>query len=910
MSYKTLTRYLFMLTILLFSTTAVAQKLKVSDLVCEYRKNPDLLDSPNPRLSWKLASEERNTMQTAYEVKVGTSAKATGSWSTGKVNSDQSVLVPYAGSALLSGQKYYWQVRVWDNHGNASGWSAIQSWQMGLLNKTDWQAKWIQPAQPTDGKVSPVPTFRKGFKLAGAVKSARLYITSLGLYEANINGKRVGDRYFAPGWTSYHNRLQYQAYDVTDLLNKGDNVAGVMVGDGWYRGNLAFSKQRNLYGKEVGLLFQMEVEYVGGKKEIIVSDNSWKSSLDGPIRASDIYNGETYDAILATTAWLKPGYNDNKWQGVKLMEPYTGQLLAQVGPPVRKHEVFKAVKIFTAANGETIVDFGQNLVGWEQLKIKGNRGDSIIVRHAEVLDKAGVFYTDNLRGAQQINRYVLSGETETFEPHFTFQGFRYIAIKGLKGALNPADVSAIAVYSDMPLSGTFSSSNPLINQLQHNIVWGQKGNFVDVPTDCPQRDERLGWTGDAQVFFNTAAYNRNVAGFFTKWLGDVKADQLDNGNVPVVIPNVLSKNSAGTAGWSDVATIIPWNFYMAYGDKQLLGNQYPSMKAWVGYMEKHSTNDLLGIVSSYGDWLFYSPDDDKSGKAAITDKALITQAFYAYSTQLMINAATVLDNKTDVEYYSALLKRIKDAFIKEYVTPSGRMVSNTQTAYVLALNFDLLPESLRAQAAKRLADNVKEYNNHLTTGFIGTPYLCHVLSRFGYTDVAYKLLMQDTYPSWLYPVKMGATTIWERWDGIKPDGTFENIKMNSFNHYAYGAIGDWMYRVAAGINQDTLVPGYKQIVIAPKPGGGLTSTTAELETVYGKVSSSWKLDGKTFNLDVVIPANTTARIVLPNASAVAIMENGADISKLNMAKPMVKQGADVQLQLGSGTYHFSYQTTN
>jgi alpha-L-rhamnosidase len=543
------------------------------------------------------------------------------------------------------------------------------------------------------------------------------------------------------------------------------------------------------------------------------------------------------------------------------------------------------------------------------LKIKGNTGDSIIVRHAEVLDKGGNFYTENLRGAQEINKFVLKGgETELFAPHFTFQGFRYIAIKGLRETLNAQDVSAVAIYSDMPLTGIFSSSNMLINQLQHNIVWGQNGNFLDVPTDCPQRDERLGWTADAQVFFNTAAFNRNVAGFFTKWLGDLKADQLENGNVPVVIPNVRDRRFSGSAGWSDAATIIPWDFYMAYGDKKLLADQYSSMKAWVDFMEKSSVNNLCTIVSSYGDWLFYSPDDDRAGRAAITDKSLITQAFYAYSTQLLINAATVLDNKKDINDYSALLSKIKEAFLREYMAPSGRLLSNTQTAYVLALNFDLLPENLRPQAADRLAANVKEYNNHLTTGFIGTPYLCHVLSRFGYTDVAYKLLMQDTYPSWLYPVKMGATTIWERWDGIKPDSTFENITMNSFNHYAYGAIGDWMYRILAGINQDTLGSGYKQIIIAPKPGGGLTSASAELETMYGKIRSSWKLNGKVFDLEVAIPANTTAKVVLPGASEATVTENHIELCKTSLANGLIKQGNDVQLRLGSGTYNFNYET--
>jgi alpha-L-rhamnosidase len=414
----------------------------------------------------------------------------------------------------------------------------------------------------------------------------------------------------------------------------------------------------------------------------------------------------------------------------------------------------------------------------------------------------------------------------------------------------------------MPPTGTFSCSHPLINQLQHNIQWGQKGNFVDIPTDCPQRDERLGWTGDAQVFSRTAAFNMNVAPFFLKWLKDLAADQTEDGRVPFVIPNALDQNASASAGWADAATIIPWNMYQAFGDKDFLEEQYSSMKAWVDFMESKSKDFLWNTGFHFGDWLFYRPFDDNDGRAAVTDKYLIAQAFFANSTQLLINAASVLGKTEDVQRYSDLLKNIKAAFLKEYLTPNGRLVSGTQTAYVLALNFDLLPEDLRQQAADRLAQNIKNYDNHLTTGFLGTPYLCHVLTRFGYTDLAYDLLLQETYPSWLYPVKMGATTIWERWDGIKPDSTFQTPGMNSFNHYAYGAIGDWMYRVVAGIQESA--PGYKKILIAPQPGGKLTEASASLITPYGQVKSSWKIENNMLTLDFIIPPNTLAEIVLPD----------------------------------------------
>jgi alpha-L-rhamnosidase len=456
----------------------------------------------------------------------------------------------------------------------------------------------------------------------------------------------------------------------------------------------------------------------------------------------------------------------------------------------------------------------------------------------------------------------------------------------------------------MAPTGRFATSNPLLNQLQSNIQWGQKGNFVDVPTDCPQRDERLGWTGDAQVFFKTAAYNMDVSAFFSKWLSDLNVDQHANGNVPVVIPDVRAVKNAGSAGWGDVATIIPWDFYQAYGDKALLARQYPSMKAWVEYIRSISKNNLWNSGPHYGDWLFYTMADDRDGKAAITDKFFIAQAFYAHSTQNLINAAKVLGNKADVQTYTELLKAIKEAFLNEYVTPSGRLVSSSQTAYVLALNFDLLPENLRAQAAKRLADNVAAYGNHLTTGFLGTPYLCHVLTRFGYNDVAYKLLLQDTYPSWLYPVKKGATTIWERWDGIKPDGSFQAVSMNSFNHYAYGAIGDWMYRNVAGIAE--LEPGYKKISIAPKPGGNLKNASAELQTIYGNIKSLWAIEGGKTKLTVTIPANTTARIVLPNTAELKITESGTALDKVKAISDVKNVAGNTELLAGSGTYQFEY----
>ena len=894
--------------LLQFIAISVFAQVNVSSLLCNNLYNPIGIGISNPQFSWQIKSEKRNVMQAAYEIRVGSDLSDLKKgkhleWNTGKILSDESVHVNYKGNGLQSGKKYFWQVRVWDNYGKISGWSQPAFFQMGLLNTGEWKAKWIEPGF-VDSVGQPSPMFRKQFAADKKIKSASIFITAHGLYEVQINGKRVGNDYFTPGWTSYNKRLQYQEYDVTNLVKQGSNAIGVMLGSGWYRDHLAWGSNKNIYGKDISLLLQLEITYNDGSTKTIVSDESWKSTT-GSIISSSIYDGETIDARMKKTGWALPGYDDSKWSGIEVENFSNDNLVATINELATKHETFKPIKIITTPKGEKVIDFGQNLVGWIMLKVNGNAGDTVIIKHAEVLDKEGNFYTVNLRAAKATSTYILDRKGEEFfEPHFTYYGFRYIKVEGIKGNLNPDNFTAVAIYADMKPTGTFTTSDSLINQLQHNILWGQKGNFLDVPTDCPQRDERLGWTGDAQVFSRTASFNMNVNNFFDKWMKDVAADQLPNGSVPFVVPNVLGENAAGSAGWSDVATIIPWNMYLAYGDKKILEDQYPSMKAWVEYMHHQSHNDLWNTGFDFGDWLFYRPADDNDGRSAVTDKYLIAQCFYAHSTQLLINTAKVLGKTDDVETYSALLKKIKEAFLKEYVTPNGRLVSGTQTAYVLALNFDMLPEDLRKQAAERLAENIKSYNNHLTTGFLGTPYLCDVLTRFGYDSIAYELLLQKTYPSWLYPVTLGATTIWERWDGQKPDSTFENPGMNSFNHYAYGAIGDWMYRKMVGIDTYEDGVGYKHIKIKPHIGGDFTYASASLDTYYGKVSNSWKIQNGNLLMDVKIPANTTATVFIPATKGDAVTESGKILSQVNDIKVKSSEDGYVVMELGSGTYHF------
>lgn len=886
--------------VLLNGMVALAQ-LSVGGLLTENQQSPMGMDVALPRFTWMLQSDLPATLQTAYEITVLLGKKKI--WNTGKISSDQSVLIEYGGPALQSDTRYHWQVRVWDNHGRVSNWSESATFHMGFLSVDQWKSKWITLGFQEDSVNRPVHYYRNTFLVRKKISSATAYITSQGMYEGFLNGQRIGNDYLTPGWTSYKKRLQYQVYDVTGQLKPGENAVGVMLGNGWFRGTLGWTNNVNIYGKELALLFQLHITYADGSKEIIGSNEQWKSSY-GAVGSSEIYHGEEIDARKELTGWTAVGFNDASWKGVRFIDAGYSHLIGTYNEPVRKHETFKSARLIITPKGEKVIDFGQNLVGWVKVTASGKSGDRIILKHAEVLDKSGNFYTENMRAAKTTATYVLSGKAqEVFEPHFTFYGFRYIKIEGDLQTIDPSWFEAIVLYSDMQRTGDFSSSHPLVNQLQHNIQWGQRGNFLDVPTDCPQRDERLGWTGDAQAFSRTASFNFNVHNFFAKWLRDVEADQLPNGSVPYVIPNVLGAGATGSTGWADVATIIPWNLYLAYGDKRVLENQYASMKRWVDFMESKSKNDLWNTGFHFGDWLFYRPFDDNDGRSAVTDKYLIAQCFYAHSTQLLVYAAQVLGKEEDVRYYSDRLKKIKTAFLQEYVTPSGRLVSGTQTALVLALNFDMLPEAMRASAANRLVENIASYGNHLSTGFLGTPYLCEVLTRFGKTDVAYALLRQESFPSWLYPVKMGATTIWERWSGIRPDSTFEPASMNSFNHYAYGAIGDWMYRRMVGIdNQDGSI-GYKHIRIQPHLGEGFTEAKATQETYYGAISSGWKVNGKAFSMESTIPTNTRAKLYVPVEGEFQI--NGVNANSATGARLLASENGYQVIEVGSGAYRIT-----
>jgi alpha-L-rhamnosidase len=862
-------------------------QVSIQSISIENQQNPIGIGVSHPRFSWKMSSTNRNESQSAYTIQVVEGKKLV--WNSGKVASSTSLFVPYAGEALKSNTKYTCKLQVWNANGKASK-EATAFFITALLNQQDWKAKWISSGLPADTVNGRVPFFIHPFVLKKPVKSVRAFVTTKGAYDAQINGSRVGDSYLNPGWTSYNKHLQYQVYDVTKQVKQGMNEIQVQVGSGWYRTRLGWMNNQNYYGSQTALLWQLEISYQDGTKETIISDKNWQTGYTA-ILSSEIYDGEHIDTRIQSTII---------GNAIEVAGNYTA-LEAQINEPIKKQEVLSVKRVLTSQRGYKILDFGQNIVGWVKLNVKGKTGQKVVLRHVEMLDKKGEPYFENLRSAKAIASYDLNGEQQTIEPHFTFFGFRYVQVEGIE--VNPGDYQAIALHSDMSSTGSFETSNPLLNQLQSNIRWGQKGNFLDVPTDCPQRDERLGWTGDAEVFSRTASFNFNVNQFFAKWLKDIKADQFPNGAVPFVIPDILNKPNApasaqnGAAGWSDASIIIPYNIYTTYGDKQILENQYESMKAYLNYVRGVAKNDLWNTGFQFADWLSYRVDDSKGmigQKSAVTDNYLVAQCFYAYNTELMVKTARILGKAEDYKEWEKLLDRIKLQFQKEFMTANGRLISDTQTAYILALQFDMIPGNLREAALERLVNNIKSYQYHLTTGFLGTPFLNPVLSRFGRNDVAYSLLLQETYPSWLYPVKAhGATTIWERWDSMKPDSTFQDPGMTSFNHYAYGAIGDWMYRTIGGIDTEEFDgAGYKQIVIKPELGGKLTFAKTSLETPYGKVSTDWTVNLTGFTLKVEVPVNTTATVILPAFGTNKRFQDGLELT-------------GNRVRIGSGSYTFT-----
>lgn len=884
--------------------------LKVLGLTTEYKEKLLGTDIARPRISWRLESDRHATWQHAYRIQVAAAAADFNDplWDTGHTESEESLHITYGGPELASRTRYYYRIKVWDNFSRESDWSEAAWWETAFLGANEWRAQWITPDPAAiDPQAEAAFLLRRTFGLRGGIASARIYATGAGLYELYLNGERVGNECLSPGWTSYKHRLQYQTYDVTEQLREGANGIGVMLANGWYKGRLGWENKSGHYGDRRAALIQLHVRYQDGTEETVVSDSSWKAAT-GPIRFSELYDGETYDARLELPGWSRFGFNDDAWADVIPLHLPLSNLVAQENVPTRVTETLKPIAVLITPMGDTLLDMGQNMVGRIRFTVEAPAGTAITLKHAEVLDRDGNFYTGNIRTAKQLVTYTAKGDgAETYAPHFTFQGFRYVKVEGFPGQENGLPLEAFTgevMHSDMDRTGAFECSDPLVNQLQSNIVWGQRGNFLDVPTDCPQRDERLGWTGDAQVFVGTALFNYNGGPFFTKWLRDLKADQLADGSVPFVVPNIISGYSA--AAWGDAATIVPWAVYTSYGDKRLLAEQYASMKAWVDYIRAQGEQEHVWDTGfHFGDWL--ALDASENSYMGATPKHMVTAAYFALSTRIVRDAAQVLGLSEDAACYGELSERITAAYREEFITPNGRVAAPTQTAQVLALVFDLAGEKDRARIARDLNELIVDNDYHLTTGFVGTPYLCFALSDNGYHETAVKLLLQQTYPSWLYSVVKGATTIWEHWDGIKADGSFWSDDMNSFNHYAYGAVGEWMYRKVAGLAPDDREPGYKRVRIEPTfRGGGLTYARASYESMYGLIESGWTLKGDRAEIQVTLPANTSASILLPGAILSDVRAGEQSLAEAEGILSFTQTEDGVSIEAGSGAYLFTY----
>jgi len=837
------------------------------------------LGEERPRLSWIVDTTTAGWRQTGYEIEAyGPEGRLRGQ--TGRVESDQPVLVPWPFDPLSSRERLAIRMRVWGVDGLPSAWSELYPVEAGLLSASDWTARFVTPDWDEDTtRPQPSPLLRRKFDVRAGMTRARLYVTALGVYEAEINGTTVGDSILDPGWTSYNHRLCYRTFDVTGLLQEGRNAIGAMLGDGWYRGRLGFGGgRRNIYGDRLALLSQLEIGYTDGTTERIVTDETWHA-VRGPILSSDIYDGETYDARLQRPGWSAPGYDDGDWAGVRLLDRDLSTLVAPLGPPVRRTQFIAPVNITTSPSGRTIVDFGQNLVGRLRLKVSGKPGQTVTLRHAEVLEH-GELATRPLRLAQASDRYTLrGGGVERWEPRFTFHGFRYAEVEGWPGELRAEDIQAVVCHSDLERTGWFECSDPLINRLHENVVWSMRGNFLSIPTDCPQRDERLGWTGDIQVFAPTACFLYDAAGFLTSWLADLAAEQAATGGVPLVVPRVVEGTSIPVAGWGDAAVIVPWVLYQRYGDVGVLAAQFDSMRAWVDLVAKTADGYLWNRGFQLGDWLDPAAPPNRPA-AARTNPYVIATAYFARSAELLGQAAGLLRRTEEEAQYLQLAAHVREAFDVEYVTPAGLVMSDSETAYALVLQFALLPRAeQRRHAGRRLAALVRESGYHISTGFIGTPLICDALCSVGEYTAAYRLLNQRECPSWLYPVTMGATTIWERWDSLRPDGSVNPGEMTSFNHYAFGAVADWLHRTVGGLAPGT--PGYRHLNIEPHPGGGLTSARARHLTPYGMAESEWQIKEEQIEVEVVVPPNATASVTLP----------GSD-------RPPI--------EVGSGTHHWSY----
>jgi alpha-L-rhamnosidase len=1059
-----------------------AAEFKADELRCEYAAKPMAVGVTQPRLSWVVQTGigQRGVQQAAYHILVASSPEQLKRdqgdlWDSGKVASDQSVHVAYAGKELCSAQSCFWKVKIWDQAGQASPWSEPAQWTMGLLKPADWQAKWIgldevaeqadaatqamqkllrldehpwvwasgaaagnQPAGrvyfrkviqipsgrtvkqatflltaddgfqlfinghpagqgnswkmlsspdvtgrlqsganaigvetanggdkpspagligrlvivfasgepmvvPIDGswqtsreagerwswadydasawkpaaeiakfgdspwgkiqvstvQIEPAPFFRRTFTLGPPVKRALVFASALGVYELHLNGKPVETDVLSPGWSDYHKRVHYFGYDVTEQLKRGENALGAVLGDGWYAGYLAFTGKRHYYGDKTRLIVQMDIEYEDGSRETIGSDETWKAAF-GPIREADLLMGCVYDARREMKGWNTPGFNDSDWRNATVDNSVQANLQAHPGAPIRRIEELSAKKLTEPKPGVYVFDLGQNMVGWVRLKAKGEPGQKVVVRHAEMLNPDGTIYTTNLRAAKATDTFFLAeGPKRAYEPYFTFHGFQYVEVTGLKDKPALGDLTGVVVHSDLPRAGWFECSEPLVNKLTLNSLWGQKGNFLDVPTDCPQRDERAGWTGDAQVFMKTACFNLDAPGFYTKWLVDLCQDsQRNDGALGDVAPHV-NIVSHGNTGWTDAGPVCNWRMLELYGDTRVLEQHYDALLRHTEYLAKTSKNLVRG-TGAYGDWLRLAGPQHSEA---------IGTAYYFYTTRLMARMADALGKRNDADKFRKLAEDIRVVFSQKFIKPDGQIMDDKnetgQTFYALAFGLDLVPAEMKTKVADQFVASIKKQNDHLATGFLGTPFVLFALQKAGRPDLAYKLVLNKTYPSWLQQVIWGSTTMWERWDGWRPDKGFQDPGMNSFNHYWLGCVSEWLFTQAAGLDTDG--PGFQRITIRPElvaPEAGFRWVKAAYHSIRGEIASAWKLEDGRFELEVTVPGNCTATVHIPAAAVALVTEGGQPASKAEGVKFLRQEEGRVVFAVGSGHYLF------
>jgi alpha-L-rhamnosidase len=867
------------------------------------RVDPSGIAGEDVSFAWAIEADpsSRGVMQSAYQIRVGTTAGNADVWDSGRVNSDRQVDVRLpADLRLMSATRYFWQVRFWDGDGRTSVWSSPAWFETGLLSAADWaDAKWIAHRGASN------PLLRGVVDLDKQVRSARLYASARGVYLLSINGRRVGDQYLAPGWTDYAKRIQSQTYDVTALLRTGSNVIGAALGDGWFRGKVGLG-WRGVYGDTLAFVAKLHVTYADGSTANFVTDDSWRSA-DGPFVQTDLQDGEIYDARLDQPGWDRPDFDASTWATV-MVSGGTSQLVPQPDEPVRATDVLTARTRTMPAPAEYVYDLGQNMVGVARVRLTGKQGQTVRIRYAEELyrlgERRGRLYTDNFRSARVTDSYTFArDESVTYQPTFTQHGFRYIEITGVDTPPDARDVQGIVLGSDLPDIGNLQLSHPMLDQLVRNIHWGQRGNFVSIPTDTPARDERLGWSGDISVFAPTASRYQDTRAFLSKWMDDVRDSQRADGNIPAVVPQPRKEFDETGVGWSDAFITVPYAVWRATGDTQIVRRNWESMRRFYRFVHDSATKDgnLLeeGRSSWFsGDWLNLEKVD------RLDEHRVIATAYFAENTRMMAEMAAALGEADLAAKWAALVPKIREAFVAAYRSPDGSIHTGTQTVYAMALGMDLIADpQQRKQTADKFVAKLAANDYHLKTGFLGTPWLLPALSRIGRDDLAMRLLLNEDYPSWGFEIRMGATTMWERWNTIRADGEFGPVDMNSFNHYAYGAVADWMFGHLGGVQ--IVEPGYKKSRIAPlMEQSGLNHARCSVKTPYGLLSAEWQTVENELKLAVTVPANTSAEVVLPASSIQVVREGDVPAVAARGVKASTFEDGRLTLLVGSGRYNF------